>query len=748
MWGGGSTVASLPSGIGSASRPLESFGVYAREWAAFRGTTSVATDVGVEGLGSPADAAYRLTVEKGASIDPAHSASADSILLDGGSTGALHTNHLFDRGGSHGTVDELPRMPHLPPVEEWPPRPPPDFSPVVTVIPRNTLVQLAEGSYGTIVLEEGARAVLTGAAYRFDDVVLRTGSHLDVRSSSRVVVLGHLDVQELSTVGSLEGGLVHKLRFDVLSQDGDKRHEPAVHFGPHNRVLADVFANAGTVIAREGTTIVGRVVAQAVDFHDVVVMPLDASSGLTCFGQCLRGQTRVCGEVCASPKNELGAACSVDPCDAGSLCGSAGGQALGCDPATSKCVVAALLGEVCVNRPCADDASCWSFVSGLFDGVCIPRGGHGDRCVEGWFPCDRGLICQDAGSLLPVGVAENVATCVDPCATQLLGEPCVATAECAQPGPAGTAVRCGIDAPSTGVASTLALDCCVPRAGDCFSDEDCCGIMEGACGGTGGGDDHAPKGMIIQKDGIPGPLGVYTPTCITYFVGMKCLPRSEPGAPGQCGVLTEAPPPIICQNPFAWSGEAGISTTTDFCVDPPVACGRKGAECHHPATVTPQCDCCFGFACDGANCVCGGEDDFCQPYSTTGQAIEVCCPDLQCVFDPVNGPRCKQPTLPTGEKVNSCIPIDGNCNGIGLPCCEGTCDKISGKCPCGVDPGCIVNGSPSYFTGRGGSTFKVPCCSDFSETPEAPGKCCTPNKKKDACCMVFVDGDPKKGCFE
>jgi hypothetical protein len=721
-----------------APTSLDGFAIFAREWIVLGAGSHVAGDVGVEAEGwLSGPERYRLIVGRGAIIDAAHTASADSILLDGGSTGPLRTDHLLDRGGTHGTVDVFPEMPRLPPGGGWD-GPPPS---TLYTIPKHTTIDLEAGAYRDVLVDEGATILLTGSMYDFDSLELRGHAKIDVAHGARVIVRGRLDAREHTTVGSTAAGQRHPLRIEVRAADSGKR-QTAVSFGAGSTIFADLYAPRGTVAATR-SSVSGRIVANGIDLLGTTVSPPPPGPPPgTCTAGCAAGQALVaCGDdlFCATPKNQIGASCSTDPCSPDSLCGSipapflpgAAFTPLGCEASTNTCQLAAGNDEPCGPAPCADGSACFSLGGFLFDAYCVARGAAGDGCIEGILPCERDLTCTPR-TILPVGVSSGDSTCGSPCVARPLGERCASTGECQQPGPGGVGVICGLqpmgefpEPPTPGL--NIAYDCCVPPGGACNDWTDCCATLGTLWCGGGDGTGNTPGTSVPSAECTSGGLATL---CVK--------PAGQSDGLGQCGGLTSAPPTDIC--PF-FPGQEGISTNTDPCGG--ASCGKEGATCPNEGL---SCGCCFGFLCGPSGeqggegtCVCGGVGDHCPAFSNTAVGVNaLCCPDLQCVPDPVNGPTCQPPA----EGALGCVPIGADCV-PSLPCCEGTCED--GKCPCRVTFDCMVNGAQSYLKDAAGVDLVLHCCSDFYEMSHTLdqlgvdhfGECCTPNSEHTACCTSF-----------
>ncbi len=194
-----------------------------------------------------------LSLDRAVTTPAGYKIVATSIDLDSGAAagGAAYYNTLTNQGTIAGTQFSplaLPVFAGFPPALARAPG-----SDNVTIA-NNGQLTLNEGAYGNLTINKGATLRLSGGGYSFQSITVASGGSIRYAAPSDIVVAGRADFGANSVVSPADGsGLTPvAMRIQVDGINGTTgalgATPPSVHAGQSSRILATLYATAGSLI--------------------------------------------------------------------------------------------------------------------------------------------------------------------------------------------------------------------------------------------------------------------------------------------------------------------------------------------------------------------------------------------------------------------------------------------------------------------------------------------------------------------
>lgn len=194
-----------------------------------------------------------LSLDRAVTTPAGYKIVATSIDLDSGAAagGDAYFNTLTNQGTIAGTQFSplaLPVFAGFPPALTRSPG-----SSNVTIANNGSLT-LDEGAYGNLIINKGATLRLSGGGYAFQSITVAAGASIRYAAHTDIVVSGRADFGANAVVSPVDGsGLTPAaMRIQVDGINGTTgvvgATPPSVHVGQSSKILATLYATAGSLI--------------------------------------------------------------------------------------------------------------------------------------------------------------------------------------------------------------------------------------------------------------------------------------------------------------------------------------------------------------------------------------------------------------------------------------------------------------------------------------------------------------------
>ncbi len=590
---------------------------------------------------------------------------------------------LAQGGATVRHVGPVPWSP-LPLISPLPPAPScvPGGAPVTVV--KNQSMTLGPGSYGSLVIQNGATLTLSGGGYCFADVKGGRKATILAHDPVQVVVMGRFRINPGSVVGP-EANAPFGATEIQIGVAGNQ-----VKFGHKSKIFGVFYAPNALLRFGRGGFYTGQFIAKSLrsDFGDSFTLEVCgngivdageqcdggpagnpccvackfAPGGTPCpdgnvcngdetcsaFGQCVPGTPITCidNNLCTDDGCDPAVGCTFTnndlPCDDGNgctvadMCGGGAcqpGMLLNCDDGNA-CTTETCVPQLgCVPTPVSDccnvDAECADTDLCTTNERCVEH-----MCVSDRVDCDDGNGCTTDGCVPDVGCTHigNGSTCDD-------RDACTTGDVCAGSACGGIVLGCNDGDPCTIDSCDSGSGCLHDRIPNCCSSDAQCSDGN-ACNGLetcGPGGVCVPGAPPFCNDGKPCTTDTCDPAIgcrhDTSPDGTACPNGNKCDGRELCfgGICTDQPD-LNCDD--------GDPCTIDSCdrilgcLHTPVTVPIAGCACPNGDS---ECD--NGNACDGVE-TCDVSHQFCRPgtplvCTTTDQCqIPTCDPQTGCGSEP------------------------------------------------------------------------------------------------------------------